>query len=173
MPTNRKRTRRPRQKEAWITEYLLYGYYTLPSGERSIKKSLLYGETPVPPWADVRDELLPGWIEAHPCTRPFAWWNEETPEPRRRIGGSGDPKGHVRLEFGVTAPNTWWARVSPGDPPAYESQAAFLERHNFLTAAEKKWLAQHPEALEHEKIDYLQGTEETSLILRLLTYRKS
>lgn len=82
MPSNRKRTRRPSQAEPWITEYLLYGYYTLPSGKRSILKTLAYGETPVPAWADVRDELLPAWIREHPGTRPFAWWECDAPELR-------------------------------------------------------------------------------------------
>ena len=82
MPTNRKRTRRQSQAEPWITEYLLYGYYTLPSGKRSILKTLLFGETPVPDWADVEAELLPAWIADHPGTRPWAWWEEEAPGRR-------------------------------------------------------------------------------------------
>jgi hypothetical protein len=82
MPTNRKRSRRPSQAKPWITEYLLYGFYTLPNGERSIRKTLLYGEPDVPAWAEVRDELLPRWIREHPCTRPWAWWEQEAPEPR-------------------------------------------------------------------------------------------
>jgi hypothetical protein len=82
MPTNRKRTRRPSQAQPWITEYLLFGYYTLPSGNRSILKALLFGEPPVPAWAEMRDELLPAWIKEHPGTRPWAWWEQEAPEPR-------------------------------------------------------------------------------------------
>lgn len=85
MPTNRKRVRRPSQAQPWQTECLLFGFETLPGGQRSIRRcqGLLYGEPMPPPWEDVRDELLPAWIREHPGTRPFAWWQEEAPEPRR------------------------------------------------------------------------------------------
>lgn len=42
--------------------------------------------------------------------------------------------------------------VDPEDPPTFESQAAYLERHGLLTAYEKKWLEGHKEALEPETI---------------------
>jgi hypothetical protein len=155
VPTNRKRIRRQSQAQPWQTEFLLYGYYTLPSGKRSIIKTLLYGEAPLPNWEDVRGELLPAWIKEHPCTRPFSWWEEEAPEARRRAGAS-EPEQCLYLKFGVPASSTWWAGINPDDPLAYESQAAYLQRHNLLTTAEKKWLAQHPEALEPERIEYLQ-----------------
>lgn len=167
MPTNRKRCRRPSQAQPWITEYLLYGCYTLPSGKRSILKTLLFGETPVPAWADVRDELLPQWIKDHPGSRPFSWWGEEAPESRRRIGGTGEiSEDSPRIEFGAPGPTTWWAGVLPGDPPTYESQAAYLQRHNLLTPPEKKWLSQHAEALKPEKITYLCLEQETGFCSR-------
>jgi hypothetical protein len=85
MPTNRTRRRRPSTAQPWMTEYLLYGYYTLPGGQRSVRKGLglLFGEPMPPPWEDVRADLLPDWIRQHPGTRPFAWWRDEAPEPRR------------------------------------------------------------------------------------------
>lgn len=85
MPRKPHKNVHKKASEAWMIEYLLYGYYTLPGGQRSVRKGLglLYGEPLPPPWEDVRDELLPQWIREHPGTRPFAWWRDEAPEPRR------------------------------------------------------------------------------------------
>jgi hypothetical protein len=83
MPRKPQKNVHRKASEAWMTEYLLYGFYTLPSGKKSILKTLLYGEKDLPAWGDVRDELLPQWIREHPGTRPFAWWEQEAPEPRR------------------------------------------------------------------------------------------
>jgi hypothetical protein len=47
--------------------------------------------------------------------------------------------------------------IDPNDPPTFEAEAVYLERHGLLTAAEKKWLAKHPEALEPEKIKLEEG----------------
>ncbi|MFH0812215.1 MAG: hypothetical protein V2A69_05190 [Pseudomonadota bacterium] len=49
--------------------------------------------------------------------------------------------------------------IDPNDPPVFESEAAFLERHGLLTASEKKWLDGHPEAMEPERIEF-DGQEE-------------
>lgn len=49
--------------------------------------------------------------------------------------------------------------IDPNDPPVFESEAAYLERHGLLTASEKKWLAGHPEAMEPERIEF-DGQEE-------------
>jgi hypothetical protein len=38
--------------------------------------------------------------------------------------------------------------IDPRDPPTFESEAAYLDRHGLLTPAEKKHLASHPELLE-------------------------
>jgi hypothetical protein len=42
--------------------------------------------------------------------------------------------------------------IDPADPPRFESEAAYLERHGLLTPAEVRWLAEHPEALEPEVV---------------------
>ena len=72
-------------------------------------------------WHRWREQILSGWIKSHPGTRPFAWWRWDAPrwgrkfgafwdgklpEPRRRIGGIGDPAFEhfnvvPRFEFGL------------------------------------------------------------------------
>ena len=38
------------------------------------------------------------------------------------------------------------------NPPTYESETAYLQRHGFLTESEKKYLSEHPKLLEPEEI---------------------
>ena len=40
-------------------------------------------------WQALRGELLPAFVDKYPGTRPWAWWEYEAPEPRRRLGGKG------------------------------------------------------------------------------------
>jgi hypothetical protein len=149
-------------------------------------------------WATHGAEFLRAYIQAHPCRRPWPWWqysaprwtrevgayfDGQLPEPRQRLGGTGTPNYEAlsivpQLERGLPtgwvsafdvayyngrAPadaHAWPPRsrhpregdfagvaIDPNDPPVYESEAAYLERHGLLTVAEKRWLADHPEAL--------------------------
>lgn len=117
-------------------------------------------------WKALRRELLPAWIAAAPGTRPWGWWQFEAPEPRRRLGGTGDVfsagklqwgletdwtsaeqvelytgclrhvDGHLLTEFAV--PGFDKVAVDPRDPPRHESQAAYLSRLGLLTAKERR-----------------------------------
>jgi hypothetical protein len=42
--------------------------------------------------------------------------------------------------------------IDPNDPPVFESEATYLDRHGLLSAEEKKHLAKHPELLEPEVV---------------------
>jgi len=42
-------------------------------------------------WAKHKKEIMPGWINEHPGTRPWAWWKFDAPEMRKRLSGNGDP----------------------------------------------------------------------------------
>ena len=42
-------------------------------------------------WLQLRGEILARWIKEHPGTRPWAWWNFNSPERRRRIDGGIHP----------------------------------------------------------------------------------
>jgi hypothetical protein len=55
-------------------------------------------------------------------------------------------------EFTMGIPSGW-ASINEGDPPIFESEAAFLDRHGLLTPQEKKYLASHQELLEPEKVE--------------------
>jgi hypothetical protein len=119
-------------------------------------------------WKERKEEILPAWIRKYPGTRPHAWWNLDgkNVKQRARVGGVGRPvydylsylpkfKFGIPVEF-VTkeraemwmSPNlpqrlrTEMEAVDPKDPPTFESEAAFLDRHELLTPAEKKKLSE-------------------------------
>ena len=75
-----------------VIEFLLYGRVVRPDGQVSSKLWRWQDNSGLHPvsvgqlsevWAELRDELLPAWIEDNPGTRPYAWWECEAPEPRR------------------------------------------------------------------------------------------
>jgi hypothetical protein len=120
-------------------------------------------------WLTVRDGLLEEWIASHPGTRPWAWWQYDAPELERvRLTGTGDDYsvlgGAQSYSFGV--PDYWLDRdlveyyrrtgrfphdgIDPDDPPTFESQATYLERHALFVPGERRRLtAAHfePEAI--------------------------
>jgi hypothetical protein len=120
-------------------------------------------------WQAVKDELLEDFVLAHPGRRPFFWWKVDSPGPRLRVGGVGDvipAYNHPdNLKYGIFRKSAFvddrlLAAVAPignelvpfdaNDPPRYESQAVFLDRHGLLSAAERKALP--PDAFEPEVI---------------------
>ncbi len=102
-------------------------------------------EHPVPDlmrsaWVALRGQLLPKFIAEHPGCRPAAWWLFDAPYPTRQLlegyDAVRDPKrpAYSRLlEFGVYT-GCGWAEWR--DPPVWETEAAYLDRHDLLTAEE-------------------------------------
>src|SRR5207248_7440994 len=101
-------------------------------------------------WAARRDEVLSFWAEAHPGTRPSGWWNWDAQRLRQRIGGIGEPWQIRDCAYGV--PIIWnigryrdlWANpppvLDPSNPPLYESQGSYLNRHALLAPGERRRL---------------------------------
>ena len=90
-------------------------------------------------WRELKDELLPAWIEKHPCTRPYAWWLFDAPGRRHRLNGPHPHdrpgrEGPTELFFGK--PAVWM----PGDPQdaEFETEEDFLDRHGLLEFSEKE-----------------------------------
>jgi hypothetical protein len=176
MPTKRKRVSRLHQ----VTEvspalwhYLRTGDYAGGPGclDLFFMDERAFGDA----WQAVRDSLLGEWIPERPGTRPWAWWQFEAPEARRRLGGTGNRWADVhgddrkqRFLFGL--PTDWLSQslvdyyngrglvqkdrncwnldykegafpfvgVDANDPPRFESEAAYLQRHGVLTKPELK-----------------------------------
>jgi hypothetical protein len=108
-------------------------------------------------------EMIAEHIAENPGSRPRLWWQHCAPEPRRRLGGIGSSNAHFGFgtpEFGIPAARDWmwpdnpnfadvmdrpwrempWMKgvepVDPSDSPRYESQAAFLKRHQLFVRGE-------------------------------------
>jgi len=88
---------------------------------------------------------------------------------RRRIGGIGTPRYeclNVVPRFFLGIPSPWIGAmetkaysdrfagqpIDPADPPIFESQADYLQRHGCLTKEEVKHLGQHPNLLVPETV---------------------
>jgi hypothetical protein len=108
-------------------------------------------------WATYAADVLEVWTAALPGTRPPLWWRYDVPEPGRcRLGGIGTPANEctaimLRLTRGVPADWLWppdaaeWpdligCLVSLADPPAFESEATYLDRHGLFLPGERERL---------------------------------
>jgi hypothetical protein len=107
------------------------------------------------------DQFLAEYIAKHPGKRPAWWWVFNTldngePLLRQRIGGVGESSGEW-VSYGMpghwvtpkdkTEDRTWPGKcLHPGtavdlvNPPIFESQATFLDRHGLLLPGERKRL---------------------------------
>lgn len=109
-------------------------------------------------WEDYRAGILADWIKTKPGTRPAMWWRYDAPrldpsqlgrwsrtvvaprliETRRKLRGEGMPL-HEALnyapshDYGIPA---WFG--DPDNPPAFESQRAYLKCHGLLLPAERR-----------------------------------
>ena len=114
----------------------------------------------------------PGWWWQHLAPRMETtgsgdYWDGQLAKPRRRLGGTGTPSHEVLnlvpcFDRGV--PNSWiteddldtWPdleadAIDPENPPKFESQATYLDRHGLLTVQEKKKLTEanfEPETID-------------------------
>ena len=120
-------------------------------------------------WREHAAQILPAWIEAKPGTRPSCWWTFDAPEPRRRLGGAVDPLAEVSAyapDHHLGIPTDWvlpdgphadrGEAISPANPPIFESQATFLDRHGLLEPGERDRLpadAFAPEALDVQALE--------------------
>jgi hypothetical protein len=107
-------------------------------------------------WRDYASEVLDDWIIERPGTRPSLWWEFTAPEPRQRLGGTGITRNDL---FGcapyrrhgvemlwiddadVRLSKLECEPLSVDDPPLFESQSAFLERHGLFFRGERRRLA--------------------------------
>ena len=138
--------------------------------------SSLRGSTTIPDyWAELRAEVLADWIATTPGTRPWAFWKYDAPAPEsietdpelepelvmRRRSGAGFPYSDPRENFGMSL----LIDEDPTDPPVFESEASYLLRNEFLSAAEKKRLGKkdfEPETLELDDDEPLEKFLETA-----------
>lgn len=141
-------------------------------------------------WRENADWVLAEWIAENPGTRPEHWWrydaprdtstgrywDGEFPEPRIRLGGTGQiawellaikpmwpfgiPGGWITqddvriyrdgLKYRPGDPDWPGVAVDPNDPPIFESEATYLDRHGLFLPGEKRRIP--PDGWEPEAI---------------------
>jgi hypothetical protein len=133
-------------------------------------------------WDRARGEVLTGWTKDHAGTRPRTWfrfdaprqllgthagcfYDGKLPQPRKQISGAGCDASAISayMPSYKSGLPTAWAGFEEGDPPVFESQAAYLRRHGLLTPHEVRVLTaadyERTEALSAE-CEVLSGSEE-------------
>jgi hypothetical protein len=135
-------------------------------------------------WNAAKNLILADWSKKFPGTRPSFFWIFDSPGPRERLGGVGDPAWlHLAYaeSYRLGIPDVWISdfdveyfngrardvhgeiiatKYTDGDfqgnaidlanPPTYESQAQYLQRHGLLTPDEIRRLK--PRDLEPELV---------------------
>src|SRR5262249_55532651 len=109
-----------------------------------------------------------------PGARPFLWWKFNAPEPRKRLGGAGDPlfqcSAHAEeYIWGVprywrTDGNSYITRgtpISDSDPPCFESSAAYLRRLQLFLPGEKRRIVRSE--FEPNFVRYRRDSEQIAL----------
>jgi hypothetical protein len=145
MPTNRRRRtlehrQHVRELDKDLKRHLVHGSYFF-EGFQDLDVMRQW-------WQEVRDVVLPAWVEQFPCTRPFAWWLfEAVPKHgERQVVRAGDATG------------TGWERYRDERfgmlhthmiPPLQEGEGAYLLRHGYLTRAEKHLAEEDPGWLDY------------------------
>jgi len=105
-------------------------------------------------WDQHCDAVVAHHLKRHPGTRPKMWWKLSAPGPRRRVGGIGTPLhecgGAHAANFLYGVPMDWKTSehnpragtpLSADDPPLFESEAAYLSRHDLLLRGERSRLS--------------------------------
>ena len=122
-------------------------------------------------WDEHGTAVLTEWIEARPGGRPRTWWrfdaprmaagmfpgcfyDGQLPSPRMFLAGAGCPDFealNIVPHFELGRPDNWLG-FDADDPPMFESQALYLDRHGLLCPCERRQLGS--DAFEPETIQY-------------------
>jgi hypothetical protein len=98
-------------------------------------------------WEELRDDLLPAFIEQHPFERPWAWWVWEAPERKRCLNAThphDDSRwpAHLDKHLFYGTPRYICFMPESGDLSfQYEDERDYLIRLDLLTAGERELLA--------------------------------
>ena len=135
---------------AWLVEYLISGK------EPGIKEpgclecfqirgdKIRGGDQVQDVWKKERAGIFKHCKLNTPGQRPWAWWEFDAPEPRLKISGGGLPS-HEKypsvLPCFFMGVSRYFNDIDENDPPIYESEAAYLKRHNLLSKSEELLLS--------------------------------
>lgn len=173
MPTNRRYKSRRRKPYTFSQErigQMIHGhvFFFTPEEEQADPREV---------WAELRDIMLPIWVRHHPGRRPWAWWEYDAPELRKRIIAEGPQPvtltgnhfrtGQPRREnaFGrPTAYDGWFA----GLDLLYESTPDYLERLGLMLPGEAEAIAAAPSRDELEPCDRSESRHSAEFMAELM-----
>jgi len=139
MPRKRRNPKTRRAEiPANVLAYLKDDFSGSPEVARNVRAAVYFNDIAAW-WGLMKDEILEDWAREQPGTRPRAWWEYNSKEPRRRLGGTGEPDHGGNLQWGLPrfwTPNLRGVAIDPEDPPRFESEAAYLKRCGLLLPGE-------------------------------------
>jgi hypothetical protein len=159
---NAKRKVKIEQSPVWLLRFLAFGEIPEPKQEGVLECFMLRGDrrNEKRMWKKYRDFILTDWIQNRPGSRPWAWWRFDAPrwqksfngaffegvlpEPRKQVSGDGVieyekyPAIVPRFKFGVPCD---WYEVDNDDPPMFEAESTYLQRHGLMSKSEEKRLS--------------------------------
>ena len=163
MPTTRRRRGRGRLEEIEDSpvEFLVTGSWRGEEDHWLDQFTVTEAEIAAA-WRELGADLTAAWVRDHPGSRPAGWWMFNAPEPRRRLGGTGEPFEDA-FERGLPE---FWLTVDANDPPTFEAEPTYLARLGLLSASERRRLkaeAFEPEviAVEPEDDDAAEDDQQT------------
>lgn len=87
-----------------------------------------YSQKQVDAWQLNKDVIMSDWIKKNPCSRPWAWWEQDAKEIRRRVGGTGglfnDLEDYGPHECYLGIPSAW---VTVFDEAYYNGRAKDIQ----------------------------------------------
>lgn len=129
----------------WQLCYLSYGKFpTMQRFEKVGIRVLMATKAEVEEWWHLyKEKVFALWVQYHPMSFPWAWWEFEAPrwgkflptislpEPRLKLQGSG---GCAFDLYKGAAPNHSFGcyqiwKIDKNDPPVFESEEDYAKRH--------------------------------------------
>ena len=92
-------------------------------------------------------------------------------EKRKKVSGIGGWRCGMAIDFDGL-PKYWQLGWSKTQPPNFESQATYLQRHGFLSDIEKVYFEKHPGLLDPEKVIFEEDEEYNFAALNPQKYKK-
>jgi hypothetical protein len=168
MPTVKKKI--PRYKKFFVNDvlpapiirFLKTGERPGPEDERGLECFLICidDEKIKAIWDEYKAAILKQWIAESPCTRPWAWWEWDSPRDeslmkqwrnrtfpivRLQIVGEGMTNQErypgTLPTFHKGIPDSWHG-IDNNNPPMFEAEASYLKRYNFLSKEEERLLTE-------------------------------
>ena len=148
MPKLKRRQKRRREYDEVERESFLSGV-TFTNRYSPLHRLRITKEEWRAAWHELRDELMPEWIEAHPFTRPLGYWEADADQPRLPVDGEAaiEARDWMEAHHHYRQYSFLWLNWRLGvtddsrdEKAPFESEPQYLIRLDLLTDEERKLL---------------------------------